>query len=137
MTQDYINPNEAYLERLMQMRQREKEHLSDVDFSLFVKRFDRLITKIETDLKLAKSVDRWSTKRALLSSTADCCGSIVLGANLSAHNYKMVLTHYGCDPVSSFRETRIHPSKVSLNTISTRNDRATAGCMNLAFAMPV
>jgi len=136
-TRDYIESNEAYLGRLRQLRQREKENLSEVDFSLFVKRFDRLISKVESELNLAKAMDQSHTGCFLISSTAACGGSVVLGTNLSAFNYNIVPTHYGNAPVSSLREPQIHPRKVSLNTIFIRND-ATAfdRPMYRAFAMP-
>ena len=138
MTRDYVNSNKAYLERMKQLRQREKEHLSAVDFSLFVKRFDRLISKIEAELRIAEAWEGSHSTCILLSCAPGAGGSVVLGTYLSAFSYNMTLTHCANTPVSSINEPRTLPREVSSNTISIRNDETTINFPNcFAPAMPV
>src|SRR5271163_1920546 len=47
---EHFDANKAYLSRLQNLRQREKENLSDVDFRLFSSRFDPLIEKIKAEI---------------------------------------------------------------------------------------
>lgn len=121
-TKDYIKSNEAYLGRLKQMRQREKERLSDVDFALFVKRFNRLIAKVESELNFAKTVGELYSNCVLIPCATTCNGSVFLGPYTNVSDFSIVLTHYGCESVSSIREPQLYPTQVSVNTVSVRND---------------
>jgi hypothetical protein len=107
------------------MRQREKEHLSAVDFELFSKNFDRLIAKAESELNLGKIVHGLQLRSFLISAPTACNGSVVLGSNSSVSAYNVILTHYGCEHVSSFRDPQIYPREIWLNTVAVRNDAAT------------
>ena len=50
-----IDAQKAYLERLRSMRRREERHLSVADFQVFVKRFEQLIRRVETELQALES----------------------------------------------------------------------------------
>lgn len=135
--QDYIDSNEAYLERLKQIRNREKEHLSDVDFVFFAKRFDGLMSKIESQLNVAKIINEGNSNSFLVSCGAVNRGAVVLGTHMSVIDYSVVLTHYGNDLGSAFRDSQTYPRQITQNTISFRNDATTLNYpTSIAFAMP-
>ena len=130
-TQDYIDSQEAYLERLRQMRQREKKHLSDVDFALFSKSFDRLVSKVENDL----NESRLSLAKAMLAvgnQTQPCICSVSgnavhLGSSVLDGYFKICTYHVVMVPceealVSGFREHERYPRQISMNSVFVRND---------------
>lgn len=47
---DYFECRKDYLKRLQVMRERERKHLSRVDFELFTSRFDLLINKVQHEI---------------------------------------------------------------------------------------
>ena len=51
MTPELINARKAYLSRLQAIRSREEQHLSEVDFQLFVRGFDPLIDKVRAEVE--------------------------------------------------------------------------------------
>jgi hypothetical protein len=51
MTRDYVEARKGYRDRLKEIRERERRHLSSVDYQLFSKRFDRLIAEVEAEIQ--------------------------------------------------------------------------------------
>jgi hypothetical protein len=51
MKMKLVEAQRAYLERLRAMRHREQQHMSKVDFEIFIKRFDDLLQRVESDLQ--------------------------------------------------------------------------------------
>jgi hypothetical protein len=57
-----IDAQKAYLERLKSARRREQRHLSDADFQVFIARFDKLIQRVETELRGLESASNPSIR---------------------------------------------------------------------------
>jgi len=137
-TRDSIDAQQAYLERLHSMRQREKEHLSQVDFTLFISRFDRLISKVEAELQRLRAgqftQNAMQHMTCLLLDTADVavvgsdiffdCSSLA-GANVRMLEYNTVVV--GRPALGSIQASAgwlDYPTQISMQVIAVRNSEA-------------
>jgi hypothetical protein len=129
-TQEYIDAQEAYINRLKCMRQREKENLSDVDFALFTSRFDQLIAKTETELMCSRLAhDAICNLRVVgfvpSSQSLFHYGSLCPGAYASIYDFQTVLQHYTIGPVSAVQHPETQPGQVFVNSVVISNDEGT------------
>jgi hypothetical protein len=154
-TQESINAMQVYLERLMRMRQREKEHLSDVDFVLFISRFDPLISKVEKELERLRA-EQFAVQAAVqgvmylatcnfLNATAVVGrgnilygGPLLSGPNVGVFECHAVVARHertSIFPDATWRE--IYPACIATETISVCNFEPASALHVPFFAPPV
>lgn len=148
-TQDYIEAQEAYLERLQRMRQREKEHLSDVDFALFISRFDRLISKVENELERLR-VSQRATQSVIHLAACNLIdatpiigtgnvfyvGSQLSGASAGIFDCHAVVARPARSSIfSDSTSLEIYPSQLFTNTVEVFNMNP-AVCRPAQFSTP-
>lgn len=129
-TQEYIDAQRNYLNRLKNLRQREKAHLSDVDFALFSSRFDVLISDAEEELQNLEAAEiglrdvHTICLRAILSNMAHC-GSLNLGSHAKVIDCHATLKHYAFGRLSVFGRPESYPRQMLLSSVAVRNDEGT------------
>jgi hypothetical protein len=119
-TLEYIDAHRAYLNRLRDLRQREEENLSDVDFRLFSSRFDRLIEKTQTQVDELERMHN----RENLTKSFQCVifeGSLRPGTCSMVFQLKVEPERYVLSGVSGFGELGARIGRVYSDCFETRN----------------